>query len=95
MGVELITFVERVDVDLKKIRVEDCLLRLAGLMDQWRDNIEARLERLEAVTRIDKQTLEEVDKSVRQTWDTLDQRVGALERARRRQEGGESEWGED
>jgi hypothetical protein len=79
MGMKL---AEQVDADLKKeISPEDALLRLAGVLDDWCELITQRVERLEAVTKIDRQNMEEVDKSVRQTWEVLDGRVKKLEGA--------------
>ncbi|NIT77313.1 MAG: hypothetical protein GWN58_22940 [Anaerolineae bacterium] len=71
---------DQVDADLKKgISAEDALSRLAGRLDRWCRSVEQQVERLETVAKLDKQNLDEVDKSVRQTWDVLDGRVKKLE----------------
>jgi hypothetical protein len=77
-------FTDRVERDLEKgIALEDCLRRLGGALDAWLDErigqIETRLERLETVSKVDKQTITEVDGSVRQTWEALDARLKVLE----------------
>ncbi len=77
---------DQVDADLKKgISPEDALSRLAGRLDRWCRAVEQQIERLETVAQLDKKTLDEVDKSVRQTWDALDGRVKRLESAAEKQ----------
>lgn len=76
----------KVDEDLKKgISPEDALARLAGRLDQWCAGMTQRIERLEEVVNLDRQNLNEVDRSVRQTWEALDDRVKRLEGADKQQ----------
>jgi uncharacterized coiled-coil protein SlyX len=82
-----LSFYRAFDGDLSQgIELEDCIRRLAGYIDswreghnQWREKVELRLQRLEAVVNIDKQTIDEVDTSVRQSWQSLDERLKKLE----------------
>jgi uncharacterized coiled-coil protein SlyX len=80
------SFSKHVDDDLAKgITLEDCLRRFAGYLDawvagqsQWRQQIEARLRRLEGTLNLDKQTIDEVDTSVRQSWESLRSEIEEL-----------------
>lgn len=84
-----LSFYKQLDEDLSKgIEIEDCLRRLAGYIDSWREGhnlwreqIELRLQRLESVINLDKQTINEVDQSVRESWQDLDARLKTLEEA--------------
>lgn len=84
------SFSDQLDKDLSEgIELEDCLRRFSGWVDawiaghqNWCERIELRLLRLESVIRVDKQNINEVDTSVRQAWEALDQRLKALEALR-------------
>ena len=81
------TFSNQLDADLTSgIDLAGCVRRLSSYMDawvaghsQWCKHVELRLSRLESVAKIDKRTLDEVDTSVRQSWEALDERLKALE----------------
>lgn len=81
---------DQVDKDLSNgISAEDALSRLAAAVEQLvgakAAELVGRIERLERVAKLDKQNLDEVDKSARQTWENLDDRVKKLEGAGRNQ----------
>jgi hypothetical protein len=55
--------------------VKACLRQLLEHLKE----IELRVGRLEAVMQADRQNVQEVDSSVRQTWQVLDERIKRLE----------------
>lgn len=81
------SFSDQLDKDLSEgIELEDCLRRFSGWVDawiaghqHWCQRIELRIQRLESTLQVDKQNLDEVDTSVRQSWEALDRRLKSLE----------------
>jgi len=99
---------------VSKMCLTDVLKRLGAYLDTWiaghaeshakieerLARLEARVSRLEAVAKADKKTIDEVDRSLRQSWETLDGRLKRLERGsgtpcHQHASCGECEWGID